>query len=71
MNKIGWLKTKNENIPPFKVKNCNLTEKRGKKESPTENRRTFTRNWGGETGNFVVKPQKYLRKEEKEVSNLR
>ena len=56
MNKIGWLKTKNENIPQFKVKNQKNCEKRGKKESPTENRRTFTRKWGGETGNFVVKP---------------
>ncbi len=31
---------------PFKVKKSNTVEQRGKKESPTENRRTFTRKGG-------------------------
>jgi hypothetical protein len=41
----------------------NTAEPRGKKESPTENRRTFTRKGGAKTGNFVVKTPNFVRKE--------
>ena len=41
----------------------NAAELRGKKESPTENRRTFTRKRGDETGNFVENHRNIVRKE--------
>ena len=40
----------------------NNADPRGKKESPTENRRTFTRKGGDETGNFVENHRNIVRK---------
>jgi hypothetical protein len=59
----AFSETRTENNPPFKVKNGNSAEKRGKKESPTVKPWDFYRKMGVKTGNSVVKTRKYVRKE--------